>query len=68
MNEITTQKRRRIDPKMVVGILAGLYTVSPVDLIPDLIPVLGAADDGMVILLAVLALCVMLLMEDTNEQ
>lgn len=61
MNEIQRRKRR-INPKMIVATLAGLYTVSPVDAIPDFIPVAGQLDDGMVILLAVLAVCAMMLM------
>ncbi len=54
-NEIqpTQRRRKRIDPRAVLGILAGLYTVSPVDAIPDVIPVLGQADDATVILFAV---------------
>ena len=31
-----------------VIVLAGLYVISPVDLVPDLIPVLGWLDDGLI--------------------
>lgn len=53
-NEIQRpQRRRRIDPRTILGILAGLYTVSPVDALPDFIPVLGQADDVTVIVFAI---------------
>jgi len=37
---------------MVVLLLALLYIVSPVDIIPDVIPVVGWADDAVVELVA----------------
>jgi uncharacterized membrane protein YkvA (DUF1232 family) len=44
--------------KVIVPILAVLYVLSPVDLIPDVIPVLGQMDD-----LAILALAVRLFIQ-----
>ncbi len=41
--------------KVAIPVLAGLYVLSPVDLIPDMVPVLGQLDD-----LAILALAVRL--------
>jgi len=53
----TTVRRLRSDPrvprsaKVVVG-LAGLWVLSPIDLIPEFIPVIGALDDVVVLALA----------------
>lgn len=54
--------RRRMNPQMVVGLLAGMYGVSPVDAIPDVVPVLGQADDAIVIVLAMVLILVMTVM------
>jgi uncharacterized membrane protein YkvA (DUF1232 family) len=35
----------------LVAILAALYVISPVDLVPDVIPLLGWLDDGIVAML-----------------
>jgi len=43
-------------------IVALLYILSPIDLIPDFIPVIGLADDAMVV-----ALCLKLIYEDLEK-
>lgn len=54
---VTTVRRLRGDPrvpqraKLVIG-LAGLWVLSPIDLIPDFIPVIGPLDDIIVVALA----------------
>ena len=54
---VTTARRLRNDPrvptrvKLVVG-FAGLYAISPIDLIPEFIPVIGPLDDIVVVALA----------------
>lgn len=55
-NEIqpTKHSRKRIDPRVIMGALTALYAASPVDAIPDAIPVLGQADDASVILFCIL--------------
>jgi uncharacterized membrane protein YkvA (DUF1232 family) len=57
----TNNQRPGIDPRMIAAIIAGLYTVSPIDAMPDFIPVLGQMDDAGVIALAVIAMLVMTL-------
>ncbi|MFZ4663571.1 MAG: YkvA family protein [Caldilineaceae bacterium] len=57
----TNNPRRGIDPRVIAAIIAGLYTVSPIDVVPDIIPVLGQMDDAGVIALAVIAMLVMTL-------
>jgi uncharacterized membrane protein YkvA (DUF1232 family) len=53
----TTARRLRRDPrvprraKVVVG-FAGLYALSPIDLIPEFLPVIGPLDDVVVIAVA----------------
>lgn len=54
--------RRRMNPQTIVGLLAGMYGVSPVDAIPDVVPVLGQADDAIVIVLALVLILVMTVM------
>ncbi len=38
--------------KLAVPVLAGIYVLSPVDLLPDVIPVLGQLDDVAIVALA----------------
>lgn len=60
-------RRRGIDARALLGILASLYTVSPIDAIPDVIPVAGQADDAIVIALAVIAILAMTLFSQGGE-
>lgn len=64
-----TQKRRGmgISPQMIVGLIAGLYTISPIDVMPDFVPVLGQMDDIGMILLAVVAMLVMSLSQRSDS-
>ena len=54
---VTTARRLRKDPrvprrvKLVVG-FAGLWVLSPIDLIPEFLPVIGPLDDIVVVALA----------------
>lgn len=54
---VTTVRRLRKDPrvprraKMAVG-FAGLWVLSPIDLIPEFLPVIGPLDDVVVVALA----------------
>jgi uncharacterized membrane protein YkvA (DUF1232 family) len=53
----TTAKRLRRDPRVprrakIVVALAGLWVLSPIDLIPEFIPVIGPLDDVIVVALA----------------
>jgi uncharacterized membrane protein YkvA (DUF1232 family) len=49
---LTTDPRVPVTRKMLLG-LAGAYVLSPVDLIPERIPFLGAVDDVAVVVLAI---------------
>lgn len=54
---VTVCRRLRADPRMprrakVVVLLAGLWVLSPVDLIPEFLPVIGPLDDAVVVALA----------------
>ena len=44
---------------MIIGLLAGLYGINPIDVLPDFIPVVGQMDDVGIILLAVVAMLVL---------
>jgi uncharacterized membrane protein YkvA (DUF1232 family) len=53
----TTAQRLRRDPRVprrakIVVALAGLWVLSPIDLIPEFIPVIGPLDDVIVVALA----------------
>lgn len=54
MNQPT--RRGGANLQTIIGLLAGAYGVSPIDVVPDFIPVVGAADDIAVILLALVAM------------
>jgi len=54
---VTTVRRLRADPRVprrakVVVALAGLYVASPIDLIPEFLPIIGPLDDVVVVALA----------------
>jgi uncharacterized membrane protein YkvA (DUF1232 family) len=54
---VTTVRRLRADPRVprrakVAVVLAGLWVASPIDLIPEFIPVIGPLDDIVVVALA----------------
>jgi hypothetical protein len=55
---VTTIRRLRRDPRVprrakVVVALAGLWLLSPIDLLPEFLPVIGPLDDALVVALAV---------------
>jgi len=55
---VTLARRLGKDPSVPLGakvavVLAGLWVLSPVDLIPEFLPVIGALDDVVVVALAV---------------
>ena len=54
---VTTVRRLRRDPRVprrakVVVALAGLWLLSPIDLVPEFLPVIGPLDDVVVVALA----------------
>jgi uncharacterized membrane protein YkvA (DUF1232 family) len=54
---VTTVRRLRKDPRVprrakIAVIMAGLWVASPIDLIPEFIPVIGPLDDIVVVALA----------------
>jgi uncharacterized membrane protein YkvA (DUF1232 family) len=54
---VTTVRRLRKDPRVprrakVVIVIAGLWVASPIDLIPEFVPVIGPLDDIVVVALA----------------
>jgi uncharacterized membrane protein YkvA (DUF1232 family) len=54
---VTAIRRRRRDPRVprrakVVVVLAGLWLLSPIDLMPEFLPVIGPLDDVLVVALA----------------
>jgi len=59
-------KRVRILPKIIIGISI-LYTLSPIDLIPDFIPILGYLDD-LILVPALIVLAMKLIPKDIMEE
>jgi uncharacterized membrane protein YkvA (DUF1232 family) len=54
---VTTVRRLRCDPRVprrakVAVVLAGLWLLSPIDLLPEFLPVIGPLDDVLVVALA----------------
>ena len=54
---VTTVRRLRRDPRVparakLVVALAGLWLLSPIDLLPEFLPVIGPLDDALVVALA----------------
>ena len=50
---LAVRDRRTPWPARLVGLLVAAYALSPIDLIPDFIPVLGLVDDAILIPLGV---------------
>ena len=63
LSDVFSRRYTRV-PKGTVAAIIGslLYVLSPVDLIPDMIPVIGYLDDA-----AVLALCLKFVKHDVDE-
>lgn len=68
MNSNKPIRQSKMSPQMIVGLLAGLYGLSPIDVIPDFIPLIGWADDGGVIVLALVLMLVMTLMQGGKHE
>jgi uncharacterized membrane protein YkvA (DUF1232 family) len=56
-DSVTTVRRLRKDPRVprrakIAIIIAGVYVASPIDLIPEFIPIIGPLDDIVVVALA----------------
>ena len=54
---VTTARKLRRDPRVplrakVAVLIAGLWVLSPIDLIPEFLPIIGPLDDVIVIALA----------------
>ncbi|OXM74982.1 MULTISPECIES: YkvA family protein [Amycolatopsis] len=54
---VTTARRLRKDPRVPLGaklavVFAGLWVLSPIDLVPEFLPVIGPLDDVVVVVLA----------------
>lgn len=54
---VTVSRRLRRDPRVPLGakvavVVAGLWVLSPIDLIPEFLPVIGPLDDAVVVALA----------------
>ncbi|MFY1577336.1 YkvA family protein [Verrucosispora sp. WMMD703] len=54
---VTTVRRLRVDPRVprrakIAVLIAGIWVASPVDLIPEFLPVIGPLDDIVVVALA----------------
>jgi uncharacterized membrane protein YkvA (DUF1232 family) len=54
---VTTARRLRRDPRVprrarIAVVIAGLWVLSPIDLIPEFLPVVGPLDDVVVVALA----------------
>jgi uncharacterized membrane protein YkvA (DUF1232 family) len=54
---VTTVRRLRADPRVprrakIAIVLAGLWVASPIDLIPEFLPVIGPLDDVVIVALA----------------
>jgi uncharacterized membrane protein YkvA (DUF1232 family) len=57
-DSVTAVRRLRKDPRVprrakVALVVAGIWLASPIDLIPDFVPVIGTLDDIVVVVLAV---------------
>ena len=48
-----TNDKRLLSANAVMWLFQMLYTVSPIDIIPDIIPLLGWMDDGLLFLITV---------------
>ena len=58
MNLIRKYQQLIENPKsrMIVVVLTLIYLISPIDIIPDLIPVIGELDDSILIIMLIYAL------------
>lgn len=63
---VQRRKSGGVNLQTIIGVLAGLYGVSPIDVVPDFLPVVGQADDAMVIVLA-LVLMIVVTMSDRGD-
>ncbi len=65
MNQNSNQPARAggVNLQTIIGILAGAYGFSPIDAMPDFIPLVGYGDDAAVIVLALVLMIVITLFD-----
>jgi uncharacterized membrane protein YkvA (DUF1232 family) len=54
---VSTLQKSKAVPLWVIIVICLVYLISPIDLLPDVIPVLGQADDLLVLALTVVESC-----------
>jgi uncharacterized membrane protein YkvA (DUF1232 family) len=59
----TPVRRSGMNPQMIIGALAAIYGISPIDVIPDFIPIAGQMDDVMVIIGAIVLMLLITMMQ-----
>lgn len=67
MGNTPVKNGRRLDPRLLIGVIATLYGMSPIDGIPDVVPVLGQLDDGAIAVLAVVFILLMTVIGDKGD-
>lgn len=68
MSNKNTRKAACINLQTIIAVIAGGYGFSPIDFLPDFLPIIGLADDTTIIVLALVLMIIITIADRHSAQ